>query len=557
MAAERLEQPHDLETLYGSSPSSTGSSARTAEIVDFERYVELNERFHDLLAELAHSLVLREALERAAAPPFASPSAFVRVQAELPESHDILHEAQAQHHGILEAVEARDGARAEALARDHATLRATTCTSRWRPRRPCGPCPGLADPPAGAAVHASGGHFGPARVRAARPVAYGVRLLEIEPRAARGLPDRRPPRRRGHGRGPAGRALLLARRRRPVRRRLPDRRQAPPDSRGGSAFMHALAEGGAIEVSAPQSHFEVHYGRPEYLLVAGGIGITPMVGMAPRCSAMGGPSASSTPAARRPSCRSPRSSASSSGRMELSPPAGRAARPGRRDRPLDPEADLYVCGPLRLMDAARAAWAEQGRPAARLRFETFGSGGRCRPSRSPARADDRSEVHVPPTGRCSPPCARRASRSCGTACAASAACASSPSLEADGRLDHRDVFLSEDEQAHGTKLCACVSRAVGGDDHDRHRLPSVADDDPPRATFPRPVRPRGLGLRDRLLAHVRAHPPRAGSRRAQGGPALRHRLHGRTRATTTSRVRRRSGRATPRWCSARRFGPPG
>ena len=37
-------------------------------------------------------------------------------------SHDILHEAQAQHHRILEAVEARDGARAEALTREHATL---------------------------------------------------------------------------------------------------------------------------------------------------------------------------------------------------------------------------------------------------------------------------------------------------------------------------------------------------------------------------------------------------------------------------------------------------
>jgi hypothetical protein len=35
-------------------------------------------------------------------------------------------------------------------------------------------------------------------------------------------------------------------------------------------------------------------------------------------------------------------------------------------------------------------------------------------------------------------------------------------LEADGPLDHRDVFLSEDEQALGTKLCACVSRAAGG-----------------------------------------------------------------------------------------------
>jgi vanillate O-demethylase ferredoxin subunit len=35
-------------------------------------------------------------------------------------------------------------------------------------------------------------------------------------------------------------------------------------------------------------------------------------------------------------------------------------------------------------------------------------------------------------------------------------------LEAEGELDHRDVFLSEDEQREGQTLLTCVSRAVGG-----------------------------------------------------------------------------------------------
>ncbi len=35
-------------------------------------------------------------------------------------------------------------------------------------------------------------------------------------------------------------------------------------------------------------------------------------------------------------------------------------------------------------------------------------------------------------------------------------------LEADGDLDHRDVFLSEEEQDEGGSLCSCVSRAAGG-----------------------------------------------------------------------------------------------
>ena len=51
-------------------------------------------------------------------------------------------------------------------------------------------------------------------------------------------------------------------------------------SRGGSRFMWSLKPGSRLSVSAPKNLFELQVGRPEYLLVAGGIGITPIVGMA-------------------------------------------------------------------------------------------------------------------------------------------------------------------------------------------------------------------------------------------------------------------------------------
>jgi vanillate O-demethylase ferredoxin subunit len=35
-------------------------------------------------------------------------------------------------------------------------------------------------------------------------------------------------------------------------------------------------------------------------------------------------------------------------------------------------------------------------------------------------------------------------------------------LEAEGELDHRDVFLDDDEQSSGETMLTCVSRAVGG-----------------------------------------------------------------------------------------------
>ena len=96
--------------------------AMEADEPSFLRYVDLNERFHALLLEGAASPVLERALDGVMALPFASPSAFVLAQAELPESREILVVAQSHHRGLVEAIEQRDGARAEPLAREHARL---------------------------------------------------------------------------------------------------------------------------------------------------------------------------------------------------------------------------------------------------------------------------------------------------------------------------------------------------------------------------------------------------------------------------------------------------
>jgi GntR family transcriptional regulator of vanillate catabolism len=85
-------------------------------------YVELNEQFHQLLINMSGSRVVARQIERAVALPFASPSAFVEVQAMLPESRAILLVAQEQHRSVVEAIERREGARAEALMREHSRV---------------------------------------------------------------------------------------------------------------------------------------------------------------------------------------------------------------------------------------------------------------------------------------------------------------------------------------------------------------------------------------------------------------------------------------------------
>jgi GntR family transcriptional regulator, vanillate catabolism transcriptional regulator len=97
-------------------------SAPTLDERAFTGYVEQNSRFHALLAEMAGSDLLQRQIERAATLPFASPSGFVLTRAESPHARDSLIVAQEQHRAVIEAIVQREGARAEALMREHARI---------------------------------------------------------------------------------------------------------------------------------------------------------------------------------------------------------------------------------------------------------------------------------------------------------------------------------------------------------------------------------------------------------------------------------------------------
>jgi GntR family transcriptional regulator of vanillate catabolism len=86
----------------------------------FSIYVQQNGRLHDLLAEMSGSPLVQRQLERVKTLPFASPNGFVFASALSPRSRDSLVVAQAQHHVMLDAIVRREGARAEAVMREHA-----------------------------------------------------------------------------------------------------------------------------------------------------------------------------------------------------------------------------------------------------------------------------------------------------------------------------------------------------------------------------------------------------------------------------------------------------
>jgi GntR family transcriptional regulator of vanillate catabolism len=96
-----------------------------ADYESFEAYMDLNERFHARMLEIARSPLLDRALEGILSLPFGGVNAMVLTEAELPESRQILVIAHRHHQGLIEAIEARQGARAEALAREHARIALT------------------------------------------------------------------------------------------------------------------------------------------------------------------------------------------------------------------------------------------------------------------------------------------------------------------------------------------------------------------------------------------------------------------------------------------------
>jgi ferredoxin-NADP reductase len=233
-----------------------------------------------------------------------------------------------------------------------------------------------------------------------------------------------------------------------------------PESRGGSAYMHGLAPGARLDVAGPHNHFALAPGRPEYLLVAGGIGITPIVAHA-RALARSGANLRVLYGARR-RCDLAYAEALGERVETFVGDEGRRIDLAAEFAKLAPEGEAYVCGPIPMLEAAKRAWREAGRRMEGLRFETFGASGAW-----PTKA---FRMKIPRLGRdIFVPAGKSMLQAledegvamifdcrkgeCGL-CALTI-------LEVDGVVDHRDVFFSEEEKAAGARICTCVSRVYG------------------------------------------------------------------------------------------------
>ena len=237
-------------------------------------------------------------------------------------------------------------------------------------------------------------------------------------------------------------------------------------SRGGSRYVTDLAAGSQLEVSRPLQNFPLGVGAQRYVLVAGGIGITAIAAMAAALRAR---------RADYTLVYAGRSRAAMAYLDQLAADHGdrlrvHVADEGTRvdvDALLDEIAgdtgstELYLCGPIRLMDAVREGWARLGLPATNLRFETFGNSGSFAPEPFVVRVPRLGvEVTVDEHTSMLDALARAGVQVMSDCGKGECGLCLVPVLGVEGRLDHRDVFLSPREHSAGHQLCACVSRAV-------------------------------------------------------------------------------------------------
>ncbi|SEA68131.1 PDR/VanB family oxidoreductase [Paraburkholderia sartisoli] len=239
-------------------------------------------------------------------------------------------------------------------------------------------------------------------------------------------------------------------------------------SRGGSAGMHdAVHEGDEIQISAPRNHFAIAQGHVRHLLFAGGIGLTPLLCMAEQLSREG--AAFSLHYCARSSARAAFVERIAGSRWADQvrchfDDAGQAQRIDLDALLADPQPDLhlYVCGPQGFMNAVLDKARSLGWPADRLHYEYFAAA----PALA-ANVDEASfDIRLARSGRVVPV---QADQTVTQALAAAGVevpvscgqgiCGTCLTRVLDGEPDHRDLYLSPDEQARNDQFLPCCSRA--------------------------------------------------------------------------------------------------
>lgn len=239
-----------------------------------------------------------------------------------------------------------------------------------------------------------------------------------------------------------------------------------PEGGGGSRYMHGSVHvGDVLDISTPRNNFPLRRDAARTVLIAGGIGITPLLAMAQTLARQGltwelhhfvqsddhvafGEMLDSL--------------AGGITRHVGLTPDQTGDELGRIVRSYAPMNHTYVCGPGPMIDAARALAADAGWPEVAVHFEYF---------KNESPRDDTSAFEVGlarsntslriPAGESLLDGLRNAGIDLPSSCE-QGACGTCIATVLEGEPDHQDVYLNGSERAAGDRMLTCVSRAKGG-----------------------------------------------------------------------------------------------
>ncbi|MDE0492764.1 MAG: Rieske 2Fe-2S domain-containing protein [Acidimicrobiaceae bacterium] len=237
-----------------------------------------------------------------------------------------------------------------------------------------------------------------------------------------------------------------------------------PDSTGGSVCLHkTVREGDVLAISEPRNNFPLRRDSMRTILLAGGIGITPLLAMAQALDRM------SLPFELHCFAQSAEHTAFSDVLDGLGesvvrhlglPPDETVAEIRRLVAAPDEFTHVYVCGPGPMLEAARREAADAGWPDDHVHFEYFKNTTEIDDSSTFEVALARSALTVTvPSGSTILEVLRESGVPLPSSCE-QGACGTCVATVLEGEPDHQDVYLNDSDHEAGDRIMTCVSRAL-------------------------------------------------------------------------------------------------
>ncbi len=240
------------------------------------------------------------------------------------------------------------------------------------------------------------------------------------------------------------------------------------ESKGGSIWIHdKLKVGDVLTASEPINHFPLNEAGAHYILIAGGIGVTPLIAMAHRLNATEADYRFHYYARMRDEAAfAPEVEALAGTRLTMHCSGGDAAKrldvaTLLKERPS--AAHVYVCGPLELIRAVREATPDW--PKGSVHFELFHGDEAATAPRSTDQAFDvvlqksGRTLHVPPDKKILDVLKAEGYKI--KVLCTDGVCGTCKVKLLSGVADHRDEVLTDEEREKFIQVC--VSRAMPGE----------------------------------------------------------------------------------------------